>query len=86
VGVSVVMQDDDVSSWTFITQCMTELVQCLDITSSSNGLPRFQNLAKINPSASQKTVPITFTADGTVFVFFFDGKCKWCHSILCHFI
>ena len=41
VGVSVVMQDDDVLSWTFIMQCMTELVQCLDITSSSDGLPRF---------------------------------------------
>jgi len=32
--------------------------------------PRSRNSAKINPSASQKTVPITFAADGTVFAFF----------------
>jgi len=40
-GASVVMQDDDVSSRTFIAQCTTELVQCLDVTSSSDCLPRF---------------------------------------------
>jgi len=49
VGASVVMQDDDVSSWTFITQCTTELVQCLDITSSSDGLPTFQEFGQNQP-------------------------------------
>ena len=44
--VSVVMQDDDVLSWTFIAQCTTELVQCLDIMSCSDGLPRFQELGQ----------------------------------------
>ncbi|PNF16878.1 hypothetical protein B7P43_G06073, partial [Cryptotermes secundus] len=44
VGVSIVMQDDDVSSRTFIVQCTTELVQRLDITSSIDGLPRLQFL------------------------------------------
>ena len=63
---SVVMQDDDVSSRTFIEQCTTELVQCLDITSSSDGFSGSRNSAKINPSASQKTVPITFAADGSL--------------------
>ncbi|KAJ9581532.1 hypothetical protein L9F63_023288, partial [Diploptera punctata] len=29
-----------------------------------------------------KTLPITFPTDCTVFAFFFDGKFKWCHSIL----
>ena len=83
---SVVMQGDDVSSRTFITQCTTELVQCVNITSSSDGLPRFQEFGQNQPSASQKTVPITFAADGTVFAFFFDGECKWHHSILCRFV
>jgi len=46
MGASVVMQDDDVSSRTFIAQCMMELVQCLDITSSSDDLPRFQELGQ----------------------------------------
>ncbi|PNF21389.1 hypothetical protein B7P43_G15477, partial [Cryptotermes secundus] len=42
VGASAVMQDDDVSSRTFIARCTTEVVQRLDITSSIDGFPRFQ--------------------------------------------
>ena len=49
VGASVVMQDDDVSSWMFIAQSMTELVHCLDKTSSSDGLPRFQEFGQNQP-------------------------------------
>ena len=49
VGASVVMQDDDVLSWTFIAQCTTELVQCLDITNSSDGLPMFQEFGQNQP-------------------------------------
>jgi len=33
-----------------------------------------------------RRLPITFAADGTVFAVLFDGKCKCCHSILCHFV
>jgi hypothetical protein len=43
------MQDDDVSSRTFIAQCTTELVQRLDITSSTDGLPRFQEFGQNKP-------------------------------------
>jgi hypothetical protein len=43
------MQDDDVSSRTFIAQCTTELVQRLDITSSIDGLPRFQEFGQNKP-------------------------------------
>src|SRR5215468_1114266 len=39
--------------------------------------PGSRNSAKINPSASQMTMPITFAADGTVFALFLDGECKW---------
>ncbi|PNF18956.1 hypothetical protein B7P43_G13804, partial [Cryptotermes secundus] len=46
MGMSVVMQDDDVSSQMFIGQCTTELVQHLDITSSIDGLPRFQKFGQ----------------------------------------
>ncbi|PNF41128.1 hypothetical protein B7P43_G04525, partial [Cryptotermes secundus] len=46
VGTRVVMQDDDVSSRTFIAQCTTELVQHLDITSSIDGFPRFQEFGQ----------------------------------------
>ncbi|PNF41667.1 hypothetical protein B7P43_G06971, partial [Cryptotermes secundus] len=49
VGASVVMQDDDVSSRTFIAQCTTELVQRLDITSSIDGFPRFQEFVQNEP-------------------------------------
>ncbi|PNF16733.1 hypothetical protein B7P43_G00857 [Cryptotermes secundus] len=46
---SIVMQDDDVSSRTFIGQCTTELVQRLYITSSIDGLPRFQEFGQNKP-------------------------------------
>ncbi|PNF16249.1 hypothetical protein B7P43_G14574, partial [Cryptotermes secundus] len=49
VGASVVMQDDGVSSRTFIAQCTTELVQRLDITSSIDDLPRFQEFGQNKP-------------------------------------
>ncbi|PNF25988.1 hypothetical protein B7P43_G06386, partial [Cryptotermes secundus] len=49
VGASVVMQDDDVSSRIFIAQCTTELVRRLDITSSTDGLPRFQEFCQNKP-------------------------------------
>ena len=48
--------------------------------------PGSRNLAKINSSASENTGPITFAADGTLFAFFFNGECKWCHSIFCRFV
>jgi len=49
MGASVAMQDDDVSSRTFTAQCTTELVQCLDIMRSSDGLPRFQEFGQNQP-------------------------------------
>ncbi|PNF29612.1 hypothetical protein B7P43_G16919, partial [Cryptotermes secundus] len=49
MGASAVMQDDDVSSRTFIAQCPMELVQRLDITSSIDGLPRFQEFGQNKP-------------------------------------
>jgi len=51
------MQDADVSSWTFIVQCTTELVQCLDITSSSDGLPRFQEFDQNQPLCIPEDCP-----------------------------
>ncbi|PNF31106.1 hypothetical protein B7P43_G15769 [Cryptotermes secundus] len=49
VGTSVVMQDHNVLSWTLIAQCTTELVQRLDITSSIDRLPRFQEFGQNKP-------------------------------------
>jgi len=57
VGASVVMQDDDVSSRTFIAQCTTVLVQCLDITSSSDVLPTFQEFGQNQPLCNPEECP-----------------------------
>ena len=57
VGASVVMQDDDVSSQKFIAQCTTELVQCLGITSSSDGLPTFHEFGQNQPLCIPEDCP-----------------------------
>jgi hypothetical protein len=42
--------------------------------SSIYGFLRFQKFSKMHPSASQKTVPIIFLADGIGFGFFVVGE------------
>ena len=86
VGASVVMQDDDVLSRTFIAKCATELVQYLDITSSSDSLPRFQEFGQNQPLCVPEDCAYHLRSWWPCFAFFFDGECIWRHSILCHFV
>lgn len=46
----------------------------------------FKKSAKIHPFAFQETVPITFSAEGTLPAFFCDSEFKWCHFMLLCFI
>ena len=82
VGTSVVMQDDDVSTRTFIAQCTTELVQCLDIKSGSDDLLTFLEFGQNQPVSIPEDYALHLRSLWHCLRLLFDGEDKWRHSII----